>query len=62
MSDKAYEYLEAGVRVVLVLDQETESAAVFRPGGWPQRFHNGDEVTIPDALPGFAVPVKRFFE
>jgi Uma2 family endonuclease len=62
VSDKAYEYLEAGVKVVLVLDPETESAGVFRLNELPQRFHNGDTVTIPDVLPGFAVPVKQFFE
>ncbi|MGL6097455.1 MAG: Uma2 family endonuclease [Fimbriiglobus sp.] len=59
---KAGEYLEAGVRVVVVLDPDTESAAVFRGDDWPQRFHNGDEFTLPDILPGFAVPVKAFFE
>ena len=62
MSDKAYEYLEAGVKVVLVLDPDTESAGVYRLNEIPIRFHNGDEVTIPDVVPGFAVPVKRFFE
>jgi hypothetical protein len=45
-----------------VLDPELESAAVFRADEYPMRFHHGDEVTIPDVLPGFAVPVKRFFE
>lgn len=62
MSTKAYEYLEAGVKVVLVLDPETESAGVFRPTELPQRFHNGDTVTVPDILPEFAVPVAQFFE
>jgi Uma2 family endonuclease len=62
MAAKAFEYLEAGVKVVLVLDPDTASAGVFRLNELPQRFHNGDTVTLPDVLPGFAVPVVRFFE
>lgn len=61
MTDKATAYLRAGVRVVLVLDPETESAGVFRQDELPHRFHNGDSVTLPDVLPGFAVPVGAFF-
>ena len=59
---RATAHLRAGVRVVLVLDPETESAGVVRPNELPHRFHNGDTVTLPDVLPGFAVPVGRFFE
>ncbi|MGL6097453.1 MAG: Uma2 family endonuclease [Fimbriiglobus sp.] len=62
LTRKAAEYTEAGVRVVVVLDPDTESAAVFRGDELPQRFHNGDEFTLPDILPGFAVPVKAFFD
>jgi Uma2 family endonuclease len=60
--DKATEYLKAGVKVVLVLDPETESAGVYRGNEFPQRFHNSDMLSLPDILPGFAVPVKKFFE
>jgi Uma2 family endonuclease len=59
---KVGEYLTAGVTVVLVLDPHTESASVFRQDELQQIFHNGDEFTLPDVLPGFAVPVRRFFE
>jgi len=62
LDDKADEYLRAGVRVVLVLDPETESAGVYRLNELPHRFHNGDVVTLPEVLPGFAVPASRFFE
>jgi Uma2 family endonuclease len=62
LTNKATEYLSAGVKVVMVLDPNTESAAVFRADELPQRFHNGDELTLPDILPGFAVPVAKFFE
>jgi Uma2 family endonuclease len=62
MYAKIGDYLSAGVLVVVVLDQRTESASVYRPDEFQQVFHNGDEVVLPDVLPGFAVPVKRFFE
>ena len=62
MSDKAYEYLDAGVAVVVLLFPETRSAAVFRPDSLPQPVATDAELTLPDVLPGFAVPVRAFFE
>ncbi len=62
MTLKADEYLEAGVKVVLIVEPETASVGVFRSEELPQRFHNGDVLELPDVLPGFAVPVKQFFE
>jgi Uma2 family endonuclease len=60
---KVGEYLNAGVGVVVVLDPAVDAAAVYRQtDDFPQRMHNGDELTLPDVLPGFAVPVRRFFE
>ncbi|HEX4612308.1 MAG TPA: Uma2 family endonuclease [Urbifossiella sp.] len=60
---KVSEYLGAGVTVVLVLDPALECATVYRQtDDFPQRRHNGDELTLSDVLPGFAVPVRRFFE
>ncbi len=59
---KVAEYEMAGVDVVVVLDPDLAVATVYRGEELPQRFHNGDEFTLPDVLPGFAVPVARFFE
>ncbi|MSU78634.1 MAG: Uma2 family endonuclease [Gemmataceae bacterium] len=59
---KVIEYLNAGVRVVVVLDEPSATASVYRSDEIQQIFHNGDELVIPDVLPGFAVPVRRFFE
>lgn len=59
---KTREYLEAGVTAVMVVDPEEETATVFRHEEFHQTFHNGDVVELPDVLPGFAVPLKRFFE
>ena len=58
---KVAEYLEAGVTTVCVLDPKTESAHVYSADG-DQIFKVDDTLTFPDILPGFAVPVRRFFE
>jgi Uma2 family endonuclease len=59
---KVREYLNAGVTAVMTVDPELEAISVHRRGEIDVRFHNGDTVTLPDVLPGFAVPVKAFFE
>jgi Uma2 family endonuclease len=59
---KVIDYLRAGVAVVLVIDPKTESASVFRPGERQDVFEKDQTLTIPDVLPGFEVPVARFFE
>jgi Uma2 family endonuclease len=58
---KTSEYLAAGVSVVVVVDPATNSANVYRDEGSPQTFGPDDTLTIPDVLPGFCVPVRRFF-
>jgi Uma2 family endonuclease len=58
---KVGDYLEAGVRVVVLLDPATATASVYRPDELQQIFHNGDALTLPDVLPGFAVPLERLF-
>lgn len=61
LSANASEYIEAGVTVVLVIDPDTESAAVYREDEFPIRMHNGDELTLPDVLPGFSMRVADLF-
>ena len=58
---KIGEYLQAGVLAVLVLDGDSATASVYRKEELQQIFDNGDDLTIPDVLPGFAVPVKKLF-
>ena len=54
-------YLGVGVTAVVVLDAATKSVAVYRAPLGQQVFGADAELTIPDVLPGFAVPVSRFF-
>jgi Uma2 family endonuclease len=62
MIAKMLEYLSAGVSVVVILDPKTESASVFRPDDRQVIFEAADTLTVPDVLPGFAVPVRALFE
>ncbi len=59
---KMLDYLRIGVPVVVILDPKTESASVFRSGTRQETFEKNQTLTIPDVLPGFEVPVARFFE
>src|SRR5581483_3544133 len=59
---KMLEYITAGVSVVVILDAKTESASVFRSDDRQDIVESNDELTLPDVLPGFSVPVKKFFE
>lgn len=59
---KATEYVEAGVAVVLVLFPESESATIIRSDRPPETLEANAELTLPDVLPGFAVPLRAFFE
>jgi Uma2 family endonuclease len=58
---KVGEYLRIGVNAVVVLDPATESASVYRPDVLQQIFRKTDTLTLPDVLPGFAVPVAQLF-
>jgi Uma2 family endonuclease len=58
---KCFEYLDAGVRVAVLLDIDTQTASVFRTNAVQEVFRAADTLTLPDVLPGFAVPVARLF-
>lgn len=59
---KVAEYLNAGVGVVCVLDDSDQTATVFEPDRRERELKSDDDLTFPDILPGFRVPVRRFFE
>ena len=59
---KLAEYLEAGVTVVVVLDEQTSKAHIHRDDREPETLDANDELTLPDVLPGFAIKVSKFFE
>lgn len=59
---KAGEYLEAGVSIVCLLDQLSETLQVYRADELPRTLHADDELHLPDILGELHVPVSRFFE
>lgn len=60
MQEKVNEYLDAGVDVVVVLDPSVEIATIFRKDS-DLTLSSRDELTLPDILPEFRVPVRQFF-
>lgn len=59
---KVTEYLTAGVIAVCVINPETGTAIVYRDNQDPEPFAADAELTLPDVLPGFRVPLRQFFE
>ena len=61
MFDKVVDFLTAGVVVVLVLDTANDTVTAYRRDTAPESFRMGSDLTIPDVLPGFSVPVASLF-
>ena len=62
MTRKALEYIDADVKVVVLIDPEDQTATLFRPDGKPQTIGIDGTLTVPELLPGFSVPMKQIFE
>ena len=60
--EKVGEYLAAGVLKVVVLDPGTRKAHIFSADQEPVVLGPEEELTLPDVLEGFRVPVHRFFD
>lgn len=54
-------YLQAGVRLVWLVDPETLTVTVFRQDAAPKSIGEGDTLAGGDVLPGFSVPVAEIF-
>jgi Uma2 family endonuclease len=59
---KVVEYLNAGVRVVGVLDPERNTLQLYEDDQPVRILSEHDELTLPGLLEGFRVAVSRFFE
>lgn len=59
---KVAEYLEAGVLVVVVLDDERREADVYGVEGPRRKLGAEDALEVPDLLPGFSAAVRRFLD
>jgi Uma2 family endonuclease len=61
LSVKANEYLEAGARMVWIVDPPTRTVQVMRPGRPAVTLSLDDVLDGGDVLPGFSLPVSRLF-
>lgn len=61
MFAKAQMWIGYGTRVVLVLDPEPVTVAVYRPGTEAVTLNDEDTLVLDDLLPGFSCPVWRLF-
>ena len=59
---KVAEYLNAGVSVVCVLDEPPPVIHIYRIDERDRVLGADDELTIPEVLGDFRMPVRRFFE
>jgi Uma2 family endonuclease len=60
--EKVLEYLKVGVLVVCVLDPKSETAHLYYSDQPDRILSLDDELTFPECLPGFRIPVKSFFQ
>jgi Uma2 family endonuclease len=56
---RAQDYLRAGAVVVWVVDPINRNVVEYRQGGTTRTFAEDDTLTVPDLIPGFALPVRE---
>jgi Uma2 family endonuclease len=59
---KVGEYLTTGVSLVCVLDEQSATAHLFPIDRPPSAIAADGELDLSEVLPGFRVPLRRFFE
>lgn len=59
---KVSEYLAVGVLRVCVLDPQHRTLTIYSPDQPEDRLDEQATFSLPEILPGFAVPVARFFD
>lgn len=62
IQQKTLEYLEAGARLVWIVDPAARTVMVFRSDGSARVLREVDELEGEDVLPGFSVPLAEVFE
>jgi Uma2 family endonuclease len=59
--EKVRMYLDAGVRLVWLVDPDVRSVTAYRPGAAPVTLHAGDTLDGGDVLPEFRLPLTSIF-
>ncbi|NJN21699.1 MAG: Uma2 family endonuclease [Leptolyngbya sp. RL_3_1] len=61
LRQKVQGFLELGTQVGMVINPETRTVEVYRPGGTAaERLQDGDVLTVPELLPGWRVRSLNF--
>lgn len=60
--EKVDKYLQAGVKLVWVIDPHDQTVTIYQPGMPPHLVNVTQELSGEAHLPGFRVPVARLFE
>jgi Uma2 family endonuclease len=60
--EKIAEYLNAGVVVVCVVDPADKTAELHHSTRPAVTLTIDDELTLPEILPGFSLPLRRLFK
>jgi len=61
IQEKVTDYLDAGVRLVWVVDPPTETVTVYRLGGAARMLRADEVLEGDDVLPGFRLPLASVF-
>ncbi len=61
VNGKVAQWLDAGVRLVWVVDPETRVVVAHLPGGVAHLLREGDALDGEDVLPGFRLPLSELF-
>lgn len=59
---KVREYLRAGVRLIWILNPETQSIRIYRADGTKHEIEVGNTLHGEDVLPGFSIAVAELFQ
>jgi Uma2 family endonuclease len=62
VDEKIKAYLAARVAIIWVIDPYRRTVTVHQPDSEPELFNIRDELSAEPHLPGFRIPVARFFE
>jgi Uma2 family endonuclease len=62
IQQKTLEYLEAGAKLVWIVDPAARTVTMFRPDGSARVLRSDEELAGEDVLPGFSVALAEVFE
>ena len=62
INEKINAYLAASVSLIWIIDPYRRTVTVYQPDYEPKFFNIRDELSAEPHLPGFRIPVARFFE